>query len=74
MPVLDGARALREIRTLAPATRLLVMSGFGQQETLAKLRDAGRVDFLAKPFTTEELLAALTHLQAPLHVDAPPAT
>jgi DNA-binding response OmpR family regulator len=50
------------------------MSGFGQQETLAKLRDAGRVDFLAKPFTTEELLAALTHLQAPLHVDAPPAT
>ncbi len=65
MPILDGARALREIRALDPATRLLVMSGYGQQETLAKLRDAGRVDFLPKPFTTEELLAALTHLQQP---------
>jgi PAS domain S-box-containing protein len=65
MPILDGAHALREIRALDPAARLLVMSGYGQQATLAKLRDAGRVDFLPKPFTTGELLGALTRLEQP---------
>ncbi|MBC7368069.1 MAG: transporter substrate-binding domain-containing protein [Undibacterium sp.] len=63
MPVLDGARALREIRALDPAAHLLVMSGYGRQETLAKLRDAGRVDFLPKPFTTVELLTALARVR-----------
>jgi PAS domain S-box-containing protein len=63
MPVLDGAHALREIRDLQPGIPLLVMSGYSQQAALAKLRAAGRVDFLAKPFSTEELLVAIAQAQ-----------
>ncbi len=73
MPVLDGAHALREIRALRPAIPLLVMSGYGAQDTLAKLRDAGRVDFLAKPFSTEELLAVIAHAQKIQSAPAPRA-
>ena len=62
MPILDGARALREIRAIAPTVRVLVMSGFGQQETLHKLRDAGEVGFITKPFAYQELTAAVAQL------------
>ena len=64
MPILDGEQALREIRQLAPATRFLVMSGYSQQETLRRLRETGPVDFLPKPFSTEELLAAVQRIRS----------
>jgi PAS domain S-box-containing protein len=64
MPVLDGEGALRAIRQFAPATRFLVMSGYSQQETLRRLRETGPVEFLPKPFSTEELLASVQRVRS----------
>ena len=55
MPTVDGAEALRAMRSMRPGLRVLVMSGYGEEETLARLRDCGGASFLRKPFTPEEL-------------------
>ncbi len=57
MPGLDGAEVLREIRALRPAARVLVMSGFSEQDVLHRLRGLGAVTLLHKPFTLDTLLA-----------------
>ncbi len=64
MPVLGGAEALVEIRALNSATRLIMMSGYGQSDVLRPLRANGRVGFIAKPFSADELLAAIAQMMA----------
>ncbi len=59
MPGLDGAEVLREIRALRPAARVLVMSGFSEQDVLHRLRGLGEVVLLPKPFTLETMLRQL---------------
>ncbi len=59
MPGLDGAEVLRSIRAINPATRALVMSGYSEEDILARLRGLGEVAILRKPFTQETLLERL---------------
>jgi CheY-like chemotaxis protein len=59
MPGLDGAEVLREVRALRPAARVLVMSGFSEQDVLHRLRGLGEVALLHKPFTWETMLGKL---------------
>jgi CheY-like chemotaxis protein len=59
MPGLDGAEVLRSIRAINPATRALVMSGYSEEDILARLRGLGEVAIMRKPFTQEILLARL---------------
>jgi CheY-like chemotaxis protein len=40
------------------------MSGYSQQETLRRLRETGPVEFLPKPFSTEELLASVQRVRS----------
>ncbi|MEO6951853.1 MAG: ATP-binding protein [Polyangia bacterium] len=56
MPYLSGADVLREIRRIAPAQRVVMMSGFVGGDEEATLSADG---FLRKPFTREELEALL---------------
>jgi two-component system cell cycle sensor histidine kinase/response regulator CckA len=62
MPGLDGAQVLREIRLLNPAVRVLVMSGFSEQDVLNRLRGLGPVSTLHKPFTMQTLLTRLAEV------------
>ncbi len=59
MPGLNGAEVLREIRTLNPDVRVLIMSGFSPQDVLSRLQGLGPITILHKPFTMEEMLARL---------------
>ena len=59
MPGLDGAEVLREIRLLNPTVRVLMMSGFSEQDILNRLQGLGPVAILHKPFTMQTLLARL---------------
>ncbi len=58
MPVLDGISATAEIMAEAP-TGVVIISVQGEQEYLRRAMKAGARDYLVKPFTCEELVAAL---------------
>lgn len=59
MPVMDGLDALREIRRLDDAARVIMCSALGQQAVVLQAIKAGSVDFIVKPFAPEKLLEAL---------------
>jgi two-component system, cell cycle sensor histidine kinase and response regulator CckA len=59
MPGLDGAEAMRIIRAINPAAPVLVMSGYSEEDVLARLRGLGPVAILRKPFTQQTLLARI---------------
>ena len=64
LPGMDGFEVIRRIRERDPAAQVLVITG---QDTQARLLAALReniVDFLAKPFELEDLLAAVANVVA----------
>ena len=60
MPVLDGLSATRAICELKPGTQIVGLSANVYKEDIDACYAAGMVDFLAKPYTTEKLLALIT--------------
>jgi signal transduction histidine kinase len=66
MPGLDGMGLLRELR-LDPTTRtvpVILLSARAGEESAVEGLDAGADDYLAKPFSAQELLARVrTHLE-----------
>ncbi|MCP2261302.1 two component transcriptional regulator, LuxR family [Streptoalloteichus tenebrarius] len=59
MPVLDGIGATKEILARRPATRIIVLTTFDDDEHLYPALTAGACGFLAKDAPPEELLAAV---------------
>ena len=59
MPGLATADVLAQAAELAPAMAVLVCSGYMREELLRRGVEAGRYAFLAKPFTSEQLLASV---------------
>ena len=55
MPGLTGIQFARYVRTLAPATPLMMISGFVTPEQQQELRSLGVTDILRKPPTLDEL-------------------
>ena len=68
MPRMDGAEAFLEMRALQPALRVLLMSGFAEQQALARFAGQGLTGFLQKPFKPDRLRDAL---HAALSIAAP---
>jgi CheY-like chemotaxis protein len=62
MPGLDGGATLAELRALAPDCRVLLTSGLRLPDPLAAIARDGRVGFLPKPYTADQLLAGLAGL------------
>jgi DNA-binding response OmpR family regulator len=62
MPRLDGFHVCAELRRLANAVPILMLTAKGQVEDRVKGLDCGADDYLIKPFSTEELLARVRAL------------
>jgi len=62
MPRMGGAEAFRRIRALAPATRVLLTSGYTQKEALESLADLPPDGFLQKPFRIRELVVQVREI------------
>ncbi len=56
MPVMDGITALREIRDLDTAARVVMVTAMGQQPIVAEALKAGARDFMVKPVKPERLV------------------
>ena len=59
MPHLNGEETFRELRQIQPDARVLLMSGFNEQEAINRFTGKGLAGFVQKPFTPESLLAKL---------------
>ena len=64
MPRMGGAEAFRLIRQMAPSARVLLTSGYTQQESLDSLADLPPDGFLQKPFRVRDLVAKAKELMA----------
>ena len=75
MPDMDGITASQEIVRLAPASQIIMMSVQSEADYLRRSMLAGAVDFLTKPFTSEELSSSIHRVHemgAKRHPPAPP--
>jgi two-component system response regulator AtoC len=62
LPGMDGQAILEETRRLKPQTSVIVMTAYGSIETAVEAMKLGAFDFLAKPFTADELLVKMERL------------
>ena len=59
MPGEDGIDLLAKVRTVAPKTRAILMSGYASARDYQRAIECGAVRVLSKPFTPSELLQAI---------------
>jgi NarL family two-component system response regulator LiaR len=59
MPVLDGIGALRQLRDTVPASRVIVLTSFGEDERLFTALRAGATGYLLKDVEPAELVRAI---------------
>ena len=64
MPEYDGIYALREILTLDPDAKVIVVSALGQKSVLKNALELGAVDFVVKPFDKKMLLKTLEQIDS----------
>lgn len=62
MPILDGFRVAREIRTGHPDIPILFLTARSQTADVVKGFEAGGNDYLKKPFSIEELVVRIREL------------
>jgi PAS domain S-box-containing protein len=59
MPHLDGVETFRELRRLDPACRVVLTSGYNEQEAIQEFLGKGLVAFVQKPFLRRDLMTAM---------------
>lgn len=69
MPVLDGWGVLDSLRERATAPPVLVVSAKSSWDDIVRAVEGGAADYLAKPFQTEERIAAVARLVDADHRD-----
>lgn len=65
MPFMDGIATIRALQKMDPNLHFIAISGLMDQARIGQLQEIGGVHFLAKPFTTEQLLKSLATVVAP---------
>jgi two-component system chemotaxis response regulator CheY len=56
---MDGLTALRKIREIDPAARIIICSAVGQQRLIVQAIEMGAKDFIVKPFQPQRVVSAL---------------
>ena len=62
MPEMNGVDALKNIKQINPAARVIICSAMGQQAMVAQAIQYGAKDFVVKPFEEKRLIAALENV------------
>ena len=59
MPVMDGVQALREIRHAAPHVKVIVSSGYAEEQVRAQFAGLEFAGLVEKPYTLAKLRESL---------------
>jgi CheY-like chemotaxis protein len=59
MPRMDGEQTFRELRKLSPDLKIIMSSGYNEQEINQKFAGKGLAGFIQKPYTISELSKVL---------------
>ena len=59
MPGMDGLTALKKIREIDEAARVIICSALGQQQLIVQAIQLGAKDFIVKPFQPQRVVSAL---------------
>ena len=59
MPHLSGVEVLKQLKEIHSAIKIVICSGYTQQEQFDELREFGITDICPKPFTPQEILTKL---------------
>lgn len=57
MPGMDGVETFRALKATDPGVRVVVSSGYGEEETVARFGDERPAGFIQKPYRISDLLA-----------------
>lgn len=66
MPELDGLSALKEIISFDPTAKVIMCSAVSQETIVWEALEIGAVDFVAKPFRSDELGKIITKYLSPI--------
>jgi DNA-binding NarL/FixJ family response regulator len=64
MPRLDGLAAARELKSVAPSVRVVMLTTFGEDDNIVRALSDGAAGFLLKDSAPEELLRAVRAVHA----------
>ncbi|MDY7039161.1 MAG: response regulator [Thermodesulfobacteriota bacterium] len=59
LPDIDGMEILETIKSEMPSTYVIVMTGYSTMSNAVQAMKMGAADYLAKPFTDDELMEAV---------------
>ena len=59
LPDIDGTEILENVRKKTPAPCVIVMTGYSTMSNALQAMKLGATDYLAKPFTDDELVEAI---------------
>ena len=62
---IDGMEILKTVRQKGPAPQVIVMTGYSTMSNALQAMKLGAADYLAKPFTDDELVEAVDKLFNP---------
>lgn len=71
MPGRGGLELVRELHTIDPTTRIVVLTGYGSIATAIEAMRLGAVHYLQKPADADEILASFDRGSAPIPEEEP---
>ena len=65
----DGIQVLEHVMERTPRTKVIIITAFAMMEMARKAMEFGAFDFIAKPFTPDEIRAIVTKAAEALRAD-----
>jgi PAS domain S-box-containing protein len=59
MPRMDGQEAMAEVLKIHPEARIIISSGYSEEQLREQFTDGGPIGFILKPYKASELIAAV---------------
>lgn len=59
MPETDGIETVKRLMEIDPKVRIVMISALGHQKTVMRALEAGAMDFIMKPFTSDDVLESV---------------